>query len=178
MDRFIDSLVSRVRGTGYIDSSQALNLLKSQDHATVSIETDRHRAWDKPHMGEIREIRLHKTGQVSVRSSLPRDRMGSILDPEALPKQLAETLRFIGALGIIQEGHVVVAVGVPSDGVISVDTFDVHRSRSSAQPLGFGRSASMYCTEPDESVSLAALENGAHEVGSDLSRALFGQLLR
>lgn len=177
MDQFIDSLVSRVRETKYIESGQALNLFRSQDHAAVSIENDRRRVWDKPQNGEIREVRLYKTGQVSVRSSLPRDQMGSILDPEVLPKQLAEMLRFIGALGIIQEGHVVVAAGVPSDGVISVDTFDQHRSRSRAQPLGFGRSVAMYRTEPDESVSVAALENGAHEVGGDLSRALFDRLL-
>ncbi|GAA5073605.1 hypothetical protein GCM10023259_074530 [Thermocatellispora tengchongensis] len=176
MDRFTDSLVSRVRGTEYIESGQALHLFRSQDHAAVSIESNQHRAWDKPQKGEIREVRLYKTGQVSVRSTLPRDQMGSILDPEALPKQLAEMLRFIGALGIIQQGHVVVAAGVPSDGLISVDTFDPHRLRTRAQPLGFGRSAGMYRTEPDESISLAALENGAHEVGSDLSRALFGRL--
>ncbi|MGP3914253.1 DUF4062 domain-containing protein [Nonomuraea sp. 10N515B] len=176
MDRLVDSLVSRVRGTEYIESGQALNLFKSQHHAAVSIENDRRRAWNKPQSGEIREVRLYKTGQVSTRATLPRDQMGSILDPEVLPKQFAEMLRLTGALGILQQGHVVVAAGVPSDGLISVDTFDPHRSRSRAQPLGFGRSVGIYRTEPDESVSLAALETGANEVGRDLSRALFDRL--
>jgi hypothetical protein len=176
MDQIIESLASRVRRTEYFESGQALNLLRTQDHATVSIENDQRRAWDKPQTGRIKEVWLYKTGQVSVRSTLPRDQMGSILDPEALPKQLAEMLRFAGALGIIEQGHIVVAAGVPSDGLISVDTFDPHRSRSRAQPLNFGRSVGMYRTEPDESVSLAALGDGAHEVGSDLSRALFGRL--
>lgn len=178
MDRFIDSLVARVRGTEYIESSQALKLIRSQDHAVVSVEVDRRRAWDQPQNGEIKEVRLYKTGQLSVRSSLPTDRMGSILDADKLPQQLAEMLRFIGALAIFEEGYVVVAAGVPSsDGIISVDTFDPYRSRSLAHPLGIGRSVSFYRTEPDEFVSLAALDSGAREVGSSLSRAVFGQLL-
>jgi hypothetical protein len=177
MDRLVDSLVSRVRGSEYIESAQALKLVKSQDHSAVSIEDDPRRAWEKPRSGEISEVRLYKTGQISTRATLPRDRMGPILDPELLPKQLAEMLRFTGALGIIQQGHVVVAAGVSLDGLISVDTFDPNRSRSSAQPFGFGRSVSIYRTEPDESVSLVALENGAYEVGSILSRALFNRLL-
>ncbi|MFI6534797.1 DUF4062 domain-containing protein [Nonomuraea sp. NPDC050547] len=176
MDRLVDSLVRRVRGAEYIETSQALNLLRSQDHAAVSTDNDQRRAGDKPQNGRIREVRLHKTGQVSVRSTLPQDQMGSILDPKALPEQLAEMLRFTGALGLIQQGRVVVAAGVPSDGRISVDTFDPHRSRTRAHPLGIGRSVGMYQTEPDESVSLAALDSGAHEVGSVLSRALFGRL--
>lgn len=176
MDRFIDSLVSRVRKTEYFESSLALDLSKSRDHAAVRIESDQRRAWDKPQRGEIREVRLYKTGQISTRGALPRDQMGSILDPAVLPKQFAEMLRLTGALGIIQQGYVVVAAGVPSDGLISVDTFDPHRPRTRAQPLGFGRPVGNYRTEPDESVSLAALENGADEVGSDLSRALFAQL--
>lgn len=178
MGQFVDSLVSRVRGTGYVESGLALNLSKSQDHAAVSIESDRPRAWDKAQSGETREVRLYKTGQVSVRATLPSDQMGSILDPEALPEQLAEMLRLTGALGIIQQGDVVVAAGVPSDGMISVDTFDPRRSRNRAQPFGFGSTVGIYRTEPDESVSLAALDYGANEVGSILSRALFTQLPR
>ncbi|MBG0819592.1 DUF4062 domain-containing protein [Planomonospora sp. ID91781] len=176
MGKFVDSLANRVRETGYIESDQALNLFKFQDYASVSIENDRRHAWDKPQNGKIREVRLYKTGQISIRATLPRDQMGSILDSEALPKQFAEMLRLTGALGIIQQGYVVVAAGVSSAGLISVDTFDPHRSRSRAQPLGFGRSVGVYRTEPDEAVSLAALDNGAYEVGSDLSRALFNQL--
>ncbi len=176
MNQFVDSLVSRVRRTEYIESDQALNLFKSQDHAAVNIEHDRRRAWDKPQNGEIREVRLYKTGQISTRATLPRDQMGSILDSEVLPKQFAEMLRLTGALGIIQQGHVVVAAGVPSNELISVDTFDPHRSRSRAQPLGFGRSVGFYRTEPDESVSSEALESGAYEVGGNLSRALFNQI--
>ncbi|HXR72791.1 hypothetical protein [Actinocrinis sp.] len=101
--------------------------------------------------------------------------MGSILDAKVLPQQIAEMLRLTGALGIIQQEHVVVAVGVSPDMRISVDTFDPNRSRSRAQ-LGLGRSVGMLHTDPDESVSSAALANGADEVAGGLSRVLFAQL--
>ncbi|GGT69958.1 hypothetical protein GCM10010177_29300 [Actinomadura citrea] len=176
MSQFSDSLVKRVRSTEYFESGRSLDLSKSQDCAVVRIGSGRRSAWDKPQSWEIREVLLHKTGQISTRATLPVDGLGSILDAEALPRQIAEMLRLTGALGIFQQGRVVVAVGVPSKMSLSVDTFDPHRSRTRAQPLGFGSSVGVYRTEPDESVSLAALEAGADEVGRDLSRALFAQL--
>ncbi|MEU9333004.1 DUF4062 domain-containing protein [Streptomyces sp. NPDC048290] len=178
MERYIDSLANRVRGTGHIENDVALTLSRTKDHAVVSIDTDRRRNRDKPQIGEFVEVRLYKTGQISIGATLPRDQMGSILDPDLLPKQLAEMLRLMGALDIIQQGHIALAVGVSLDGITSIDTFDPHRSRNSAQPLGFGRSIGNLRTEPDESVSLAALHNGATEVAGDLSRALFAQLAR
>ncbi|WP_329140903.1 DUF4062 domain-containing protein [Streptomyces sp. NBC_01476] len=177
MERLIESLVNRVRRTEYIKNDVALIPSRYQDHSAVSIQSDQRRTWDKPLAGEILEVRLYRTGQISTRATLPKDQMGSILDSKVLPQQVAEMLRFIGALGIIQQGHVVVAVGVSSDGLISVDTFDPHRSRTRAQPLGFGRSLNLR-TAPDESVNLTALDNGADEVASDLSRTLFAQITR
>lgn len=171
-----DSLENRIRRTGYIESRLSLNLSKAQDHAVVIIEHDRRDTWDSIQIGEIREVWLHKTGQVSVRATLPKDRMGSILDPEALPNQLAEMLRFTGAMDILQQGPVVAAVGVLANGMISIDHFDPHHSRTRAQGIGFGNPAKVYRTEPDESVSLAALDNGAAEVGGNLSRALLAPL--
>ncbi|HWU10211.1 MAG TPA: DUF4062 domain-containing protein [Streptomyces sp.] len=176
MERSTDSLVGRIRGMDFVESAAALSLSRHADHAAVSIKCERRRDWNKPHPGELLEVRLYKSGQVSTRASLPKDQMGSILDRDALPKQVAEMLRFTGALRIIQQQHVVVAMGVSVGDTITIDTFDPYRSRNQAQPLSFGRSLNMLRTEPDESVSLTALESGAEEVGRDLSRALFGRL--
>ncbi|WP_034270651.1 DUF4062 domain-containing protein [Actinospica robiniae] len=176
MELFTESLTNRVRGTRYISDDVALRVSKSRDHAVVNIESGRRPAWDKPQTWRIVEVRLYGTGQISVRATLPRDQMGSILDTEALPKQIAEMLRLAGALGIIQQEHVAVAVGVSPNSLISVDTFDPNRSRSRAQPLGFGRQLGMLRTEPDEAVSLAALGNGADEAADSLARVLFAQI--
>jgi Domain of unknown function (DUF4062) len=177
MERFIDSLVNQVRGTQYIKSDVALRISRATDHVAVSIDAgnERRSTWDQPQVGEFHEVRLYKTGQVSIRATLPRDGMGSILDPEVLPVQVAEMLRLTGALSIIQDGPVVVAIGVSSDATMSADIFDPNRSRTRAHPLNFGRSVNLR-TEADESVSLAALEGGADEVAKYLSRALFAQL--
>jgi hypothetical protein len=177
MERFIDSLTNRVRGTERIRNDAALDLSRGANYVAVTISSGNQRRldWSSSQAGEIKEVRLYKTGQISIRATLPRDGMGAILDREELPKQIAEMLRLTGALGIIQQGHITVAVGAPSDGV-SIDTFDPRRSRNQMRILNFGRSADALRTEPDESVSLAALDIGADEVASALSRLLLAQL--
>jgi hypothetical protein len=176
MERLTESLVNRVRGTHYIKDDVALSVSRSKGYAVVNVESGPRQAWDKPQAWRLREVRLYTTGQISIRSTLPKDQMGPILDAQVLPQQIAEMLRLTGALGIVQQDHVVVAVGVSPDMRISVDTFDPNHSRSRAQPFGFGRSVGMLRTEPDESVSLTALGNGADEVAGGLSRVLFAQI--
>jgi hypothetical protein len=179
MEQLTDSLANRVRGTHYIGDDAGLNVSRFKDYAVANIAKSGPRpAWDKPQVWGLQEVRLYRTSQISIRATLPRDQMGPILDAEILPQEIAEMLRLTGALGIIQQGNVVVAVGVAPDMRISIDTFDPNRSRSRAQPFGFGRSVGMLRTEPDESVSLAALGNGADEVAVGLSRALFAQAAR
>jgi hypothetical protein len=176
MERLTESLVNRVRGTHYIKDDVALSVSRSKGYAVVNVESGPRQAWDKPQAWRLREVRLYTTGQISIRATLPKDQMGPILDAQVLPQQIAEMLRLTGALGIVQQDHVVVAVGVSPDMRISVDTFDPNHSRSRAQPFGFGRSVGMLRTEPDESVSLTALGNGADEVAGGLSRVLFAQI--
>jgi hypothetical protein len=175
MEQLTESLANRVRGTHYVRDDVALSVSRSKDYAVVNLASGPRRAWDKPQAWGLVEVRLYRTGQISIRATLPRDQMGSILDAEVLPQQIAEMLRLTGALGIIQDERVVVAVGVSRDMSTSVDTFDPNRSRSRAQ-LGLGRSVGMLRTDPDESVSSAALANGADEVAVGLSRILFAQL--
>ncbi|MBF6047259.1 hypothetical protein GO001_18800 [Streptomyces sp. NRRL B-1677] len=101
--------------------------------------------------------------------------MGAILDPDALPQQVADLLRFAGALNIVQVDRIAVAAGVSSAALMSVDTFDPRQSRRSAQSMGFGYSKRVLRTEPDESVTLAALGAGAAEVATHLAQVLILQ---
>ncbi|ACU76283.1 hypothetical protein Caci_7458 [Catenulispora acidiphila DSM 44928] len=176
MESLINSMQNRVRATHYIQNDVALSLSRSKDHAVVRIEDSDRPAWDKPKAGRLLEVRLYQTGQISIRATLPRDRIGSILDRKALTQQIAEMLRLTGALGIIEQGHVAVAVGVLPEMTTSVDTFDPNHPRSSAQFMRFGQSPDMVRIEPDESVNLTALGVGAGEVAGNLSQALFTQL--
>jgi len=169
------SLMERIRQTGTVKVDVALTPHASDDHVAVSIPVGRRPSWDTPQPGELMEVRLYKTGQISARASLPRDSMGSILDPNALPQQLAELLRFTGALNIVRQEHIVVAASVSDAGRTSIDTFHPHLSRHQAQRASFAMQDLMLRTEPDESVSLVALSTGAAEVASHLAPALIAQ---
>lgn len=175
LDQLNTSLMDRVRATGVIRGNVALNPSRSQAHVAVSVPGSRSSSWNTPELGEFVEVRLHKTGQVSVRATLPRDGMGSILDPDALPRQLTDLLKFGGSLNIFRQDRIVVAAGVSNAARTSIEVFNPHQARQSVQLAGFGHSGFTLRTEPDESVTMAALGTGAAEVASYLARALIEQ---
>ncbi|MEU2821968.1 DUF4062 domain-containing protein [Streptomyces bacillaris] len=169
------SLMDRIRATRLVGSDVALSSTRSDGYVAVGIPAGRPPAWGTPQPGELVEVRLYKTGQLSMRATLPRDGLGPILDPDALPQQVAGLLRSAGALGIVQADRIVVAAGVSTEALMSIDTFNPRQSRQSAHPMGFGRARRPLRTEPDESVTLAALGAGAAEVAPHLAQALISQ---
>lgn len=172
-------LVERIRRTGAVRHDVALSTSRTQEYAAVAIPTSapagQPRQWSAPHPGQLVEVRLFKTGQISTRATLPGDSMGSVLDPEALPRQITDMLKLTSALDIIRQERIVVASGVSNPARTTIGTFNPHQARQSVQMAGFGRSLPALRTEPDESVSLAALAAGAEEVASVLARALITQ---
>ncbi|MBW5248413.1 DUF4062 domain-containing protein [Streptomyces sp. P01-B04] len=166
-----DSLADRIRRSGAVKNDVALMSSGSQEHVSVSIPLSKPRTWDSPRPGELIEVRLHKSGQVSLRATLPRDGLGSILDQDSLPQQVTSLLRFNGALDLIQHERIIVAIGVSDPNLTQVDRFNPHQSRTRAELSAYSRSFTLQ-TEPDESTSLAALDTGAEEVAGILSRAL------
>lgn len=169
-----NSLADRVRRSGAVKNDIALTSSSSQEHAIVSIPLSRPRTWNTPRPGGLMEVRLHKSGQVSLRATLPRDSMGSILDQDTLPQQVTSLLRLNGALDLIQRGRIIVAIGVSDPNLTQIDRFNPHQSRTRAELSAYSRSFTLQ-TEPDESTSLAALDTGAEEVAGILSRALIKQ---
>ena len=115
-------------------------------------------------------LALLKTRQLSAWSSLPRDSMGGILDPERLPNQIADMLHLIGSLNIVDSDRIAVAVGIESTSMLTVDTFNPASPRNRA--TGTSMTDEPIHITPDESVTIAALTEGAGEVASHLSRAL------
>ncbi|WP_332759072.1 hypothetical protein [Streptomyces sp. MT206] len=178
LDQLGASLMERIRDTRMIGSDVALNPIRSDGYVGASIPASRPGSWNAPQEGEAAECRLYKAGQLSMRATLPRDSCGAILDPDAPPQQLAGLLRFAGTLNVVQADRIVVAAGVLTETLMSVDTFDPRRSRQSYQPIGPGRSGRQLRTEPDESVTLAALGAGAAEVAPHLAQVLILQARR
>ncbi|MFC9643589.1 DUF4062 domain-containing protein [Streptomyces mirabilis] len=175
LEQFNTSLAGRIRHTGTIRSDLALVPSRSQDYVAVSVPTSQPTAWNKPQRGELTEVRLYKTRQISTLATLPRDSFGSILDPEALPQQITDMLKFTGALGLIQQDRIVVAAGVSQPSQTTVEAFNPHQPRRTVSLAAAGRSLPPLQTEADEAVSLAALSAGAAEVANVLARALLAQ---
>ncbi|MFH8472131.1 DUF4062 domain-containing protein [Streptomyces sp. NPDC018000] len=175
LDQLSASLMDRIRATRMIGGDVALNPITADEYVAVGIPASRPPSWGTPQRGKLVECRLYKTGQLSTLATLPRDGLGAILDPDALPQQVADLLRFSGALNIVQTDRIVVAAGVSTEALMSVDTFDPRQSRQSAHPMGFGRARRPLRTEPDESVTLAALGAGAAEVAPHLAQVLISQ---
>jgi hypothetical protein len=170
-----DSLPERIRATKIVSSEISLTPTRSDEYAGTTITSSLPRSWNNSHQGELRELRLYKTGQLTAQASLPWDSLGSILDPVDLIKQIADLLKFAGALNIVKDERIVVAAGVQSSTMLSVDTFDPQQSRRSAQAIRFGNSSDPLRTEPDESVTLAALGAGAREIAAHLAQTLISQ---
>ncbi|WP_055566885.1 DUF4062 domain-containing protein [Streptomyces atriruber] len=174
LEQLNSSLLGRIRRTGAVADSDALTASRSADHVAVDIDVPAHRPlWNSPQTGALRQVRLYKTGQLSARATLPSDGLGSILDRTALPAQITELLAFLGALNIVEQERIVVAAAVSDPSMTTVDTFAPHRSRSRAG-LSINRSFILR-TEPDESVTLAALTSGAEEVAGHVARTLIAQ---
>jgi hypothetical protein len=170
MRQFADSMADRIRRTGVVDSNASLECVSSEESVVVNVLLQQANAWDTPRSDSIVGICLFKTGQVSVWSTLPRDSMGEILDPDRLPLQLASSLRLIGALNIVDGGRLAIAIGLDPGAMLTVDKFDPYRSRT--RSTGLSMSDNPLRLSPDESVSLSALDEGAAEVAADLARGL------
>lgn len=166
------SLTGRIRATGAVADANALTASRASDHVAVDIPSARS-VWGKPQPGALRQVRLYKTGQLSARATLPSDGLGSILDRTDLPVQITGLLTFLGALNIVQRHRIVVAAAVSDGPMSTVDTFDPHRSRTRAGLPTNGNFSLR--TEPDESVTLAALTDGAEEVATLVARTLIAQ---
>lgn len=171
--KLTDSLVDRIRASGFLDSGLALEIAANEGGATVIAPSSRPRSWDDARPGEVVGLRVAKTGQVSVWATLPADSMGSILDPNKLPEQIAGMLRLVGALNLIEAERIAIGVGVDPTNMLTVDGFDEHRGRNRA--VGVSLSNEPLRVNPDESVSVTALNAGATEVANHLARALIGK---
>ncbi|MFJ6199889.1 DUF4062 domain-containing protein [Micromonospora sp. NPDC092111] len=161
-------LPTRLRASGQIDAADPLTSTR-QGGAVVVTVPDRNSRWNEVRAPQLLGIRTAADGQTSAWASLPGDGMGAILDPDALPDQIAGLLRLVGGLGVLDGDQVAIGVGVSTEGLMSV-------GRVSGQPRQQATSLMLsndpIQVPPDELVTLAALGPGAAEVGRTLSRTL------
>lgn len=164
-----DALVGRMRRSGLIDERAGLETRTVDGAIYVQLGDDAPAAWNSTVEGRTVGLRIACDGQVSAWASLPRDSLGAVIDPAQLPAQIAGMLRLIGHTQALSSLYVAIAVGVGPARMLSVGNVS-DMPRNSAQFLLM--SDKPLQAEPDELVTLAALDAGAPEAGSILSRRL------
>ncbi|PZS14823.1 MAG: hypothetical protein DLM57_13880 [Pseudonocardiales bacterium] len=128
-----------------------------------------HGGFQRIYPAAVTGLRLAADGQVSIWASLPADTMSAVIHAEDLTNQIADLLRMIGSLDVVNSDTVAVAVGIDNVGMISEGRVtDLPRSQSS--PLSM--SDKPVRLPPDELVSIAALSAGAVEAAKPLAEAL------
>jgi hypothetical protein len=169
MAELADSMPTRIRESGLVSASEALSTTRPNGAVVVSMAV-RSGGWNSPREPQLLGVRLGVDGQASAWATLPGDSMGAILDPAQLPEQIAELLRLVGLLRVVDTKEMAVAVGV--DPVMMLSTGRVAQlPRHSASMLS--TSDRPLRVPPDEYLSSAALNVGALEVARSLSRMLF-----
>ncbi|BBZ64900.1 hypothetical protein MINS_03290 [Mycolicibacterium insubricum] len=164
-----DALAGRMRRSGLVDERAGLDTRTAQDAIYLAFGDEPPTGWNSAAEGRTLGLRISSSGQVSAWASLPRDGLGSILDPTQLPLQIASLLRLISHAQAISSAHVAIAVGVAPVSTLSIGKVS-DMPRRSAQLLKL--SDQPLRVEPDELVTVTALDAGAPEVGGILSRRL------
>lgn len=170
------SLDQRLRSSGFVPGSVGIDVTANSESAKVDLPDPSGVAWNEAQAGALSGIRLSKSRQMSAWALLPRDSMGSILDRLALAEQIADMLRLLGSLNILEAGQYAIGAGINRNSSLTVGVFDPQRSRSTATHLSISDKPLRYI--PDESVSEVALAAGATEVANHLTKMLIEQFER
>jgi hypothetical protein len=165
------SLPNRLRDTGLVDVSQGLDTTRTLEAIAITTPPApvQRTGWNDVREPQLLGIRAAADGQVSAWASLPGDSMGSILDINALPDQIAGLLRLIGQLRITNTPQLAIGVGINTTMSLSTDTI-ARLPRQSASLTSL--SDRPLHVPPDEQVTRAALDTGALEVARALTSSL------
>jgi hypothetical protein len=164
-----DALVGRMRRSGLVDDRAGLETRAVEDSIYLLLGDEAPGAWNTAVQGRTLGLRIAQSGQVSAWAYLPRDSLGAVIDPAQLPLQIGAMLRLIGHMQALCSPHVAIAVGVEPVSTVAIGNVS-DMPRSSAQFLLIFEEPLR--ADPDELVTLAALDAGAPEAGGILSRRL------
>ena len=161
-------LPQRVRASGLVSSTEALELSPTATTAVLTVPTPARGRWDEPQPGSLASISVYQDGAVAITFNLPGDQMGTILDPQDLATRTAAALRLAGQIDITGAAEVAIGIGLTRGSMVSAGTVtgvarNTGQMRMSAEPTR---------VEPDERITRAVLDRGADEVGASLARAL------
>lgn len=171
MRTMTDRLVAALRSNGVLPPHAGAEPRSDDSSAIVEVSvTSERRHMNALQPSRFLGVRVQTSGQVSMWWSLPSDGMGGILNAADLATNAAAALRLAGAVGAASSQRLAVAVGVTGTMLSVVDGSLGQSVRSSAS---FGMAGDQPVRVlPDESVSAAALDRGADELGRELATSL------
>jgi hypothetical protein len=143
-----NELLTLGRSRGMFSMTEGVNRAQDDQRVLVSAEESR----ESSHAG----LCITRNGQVSGWVALPRDSLGSVLDPDDLRARMQALLETLCGVDIRRSRRVAFAVGVePADMLTSGRASDVgHRSQASIPLAGRG---SLLRVVPDDALAIEAL---------------------
>lgn len=166
-----DRIITAVRSQPGISATAGLTPTFTEAQLLIEVAPDQRRRNGEVSLSALAGIRYAQDGQFSAWSNLPHNGMGSIIDPQDVTKQVAAALRLAGTLGVFTTGPLVAAAGVEPLSMVAEGTV----SRVPVNTMsGFEMSRQFLRVEPDEGVSLEALDLGAAEVANALAGRVVG----
>ena len=166
-----DGLAATLRRINVVPATAALDVTAGEGYVVANLPATP-RQWNRQAEAEVRQVRVLASGQISVITSLPRGRMAAIFDAADARKQIARSLRLVGALQLLRSEMVAVAVGIEPTVMLAIGRLEDLRQATSMMGLG---SKSVHIPA-DEAVSHAALDTGADAVAETFTRLLTAQL--
>lgn len=163
-------LVASLRNAGALAVTAGAEPLIEDNAVVVDLPQSDHRRWGEPRDGALTGVRVDAAGQLSLKWSLPADGLGSILDQAVLTSTVAGGLRLIGALRLLHECDVAIGIGLGGSTSMVAEGRVTGIARTAASMSGSG--AQPVRVEPDEAVSMSALDRGADEVAGSVVQAL------
>jgi hypothetical protein len=174
--RVCDELPALLRDHACIPASAGLEVDDQSDVVTVRVTPERISARNAVMPGGLRGLRLDAAGAATAWAQLPRDNMGSVLDPDRLTTDLTECIRLAAAalmaVEIDIEYQIAIAAEVTPITLLTDGTIDQLGNRSSATMPGAIRSQPV-AMEPEESLPLKAYAGErVEEVAAAVSQLL------
>jgi hypothetical protein len=174
LDQVESGIPSLVRAAALADQSAPLDVDHSPGLVTLVTSAPQRGSWQETSDGHLSGVHVAASGQVSVLFGLPGDAMGTIYDPQDVSARIASALRLIGQIGVVRTPLIAIGVGLTSMSMVAIGTAGgPGRNRA-----GMTMSSSAVRAEPDEAISIAALDQGAGEVAVTLSRTLLRAVQR
>lgn len=168
-------LLTALRSSGTLPVEAGATVSGADEAALVELPQEQG-AWDDARSSQLLGVRFSSAAQLSMWSTLPGDSMGSILDADDLAATLTHQLRLAGTINILPGNRFAVAAGLGGSltRITQGKNTGVARHQASYR-MGEDKPIRVL---PDESVSSAAFDRGADEVGRHLAAALLDAFAR